>query len=140
MRFLAMLQKSSLALLLAAIFIFTVGCGSGGPPPKKDDSRNPLSHAKYIKNLAIHTLKKVPNLSKDEAVGLLENMRTGLAQYKDVSLGEFEATYKELVQGTDELLDLLRQGADKAQIKARADALTEKANTLPGELEEETTG
>jgi len=67
-------------------------------------------------------------------------MRAGLAQYKDVSLGEFEATYKELVQGTDELLELCRQGIDKPQIKSRADALIEKANSLPGELEEETTG
>jgi len=140
MRVLPIVVKVFLALWLLGSFVLTVGCWSGGPPPKKDDSKNPLSHAKYIKNLAIHTLKKVPNLSKDEAVGLLENMRSGLAQYKDVSLGEFEATYKELVQGTDELLELCRQGTDKPQIKSRADALIEKANSLPGELEEETTG
>lgn len=140
MRFPLTVVKTSLALWLMGVLLLTVGCWSGGPPPKKDDSKNPLSHAKYIKNLAIHTLKKVPNLSKEEAVGLLENMRAGLAQYKDVSLGEFETTYKELVQGTDELLDLCRQGTDKSQIKSRADALIEKANTLPGELEEETTG
>jgi len=131
--------KCLLGLLVIGLLAIN-GCGSGGPPPKKDDSKNPLSHAQSIKNLAIHTLKKVPNLSKDEAVGVLENMRAGLAQYEQVSLGEFEATYKEIVQGTNELLDMCRQGADKAQIKARADALMEKANSLPGELEPETTG
>jgi hypothetical protein len=131
--------KCLLGLLLIGILAMN-GCWGGGPPPKKDDSKNPLSHAQYIKNLAVHTLKKVPNLSKDEAVGVLENMRAGLAQYEQVSLGEFEATYKEIVQGTNELLDMCRQGADKAQIKARADALMEKANSLPGELEPETTG
>lgn len=131
------------ACLLGFLIIGTMainGCWSSGPPPKKDDSKNPLSHAQYIKNLAIHTLKKVPNLGKDEAVGILENMRAGLAQYEQVSLGEFEATFKEIVQGTNELLEMCRQGADKAQIKARADALMEKANSLPGEIEPETTG
>lgn len=128
-----------LGLLMIGLLAMN-GCWGGGPPPKKDDSKNPLSHAQYIKNLAIHTLTKVPNLSKEEAVGILENMRAGLAQYEQVSLGEFEATYKEIVQGTNELLDMCRQGADKAQIKARADALLEKANSLPGEIEPETTG
>ncbi|HOP78168.1 MAG: hypothetical protein WBH86_15855 [Thermogutta sp.] len=129
-----------ISFLLAGAIFWATGCGSGGPPPKKDDSRNPASHAQYIKNLTIRTLKKVPNLTKDEAVGLLQNMRAGLAQYEDVPMGEFEATYKEIVAGTEELLELCRQGGDKAQIKSRADALIEKANTLPGELEEETTG
>lgn len=132
--------KGSLMRWLMVVLLLTVSCWSGGPPPKKDHSKNPLSHAKYIKILAIHTPKKVPNLSKGEAVRLLENMRAGLAQYRDVSLGESDATYKELVQGADKLLDLCRQGADKSKIKPRADALVEKANTLPGELEEETTG
>lgn len=132
--------KIMIGLLMASAIIWATGCGRGGPPPKKDDSKNPLSHAQYIKNLTIHTLRKVPNLTKDEAVGLLENMRAGLAQYENVALGEFEATYKEIVEGTKELLELCRQGGDKAQIKSRADALIEKANTLPGELEEETTG
>lgn len=133
-----MLQRVMLVLLIGVVLV--TGCWSSGPPPKKDDSRNPLSHAKYIKNLAVHTLRKVPNLSKDEAVGILQNMRAGLAQYENVALGEFQATYKELVQGTNELIDMCQKGVDKAQIKARADALMEKANSLPGELEEETPG
>lgn len=140
MSFLNRFVKGCVSLGLVGISLLILGCGSGGPPPKKDDSRNPLSHAKYIKNLAIRTLEKVPNAPKDVAIGLLENMRSGLAQYENVSLGEFEGTYRELVQGTNDLFELCRQGADKAQIKARADALIEKANTLPGELEPEPPG
>ncbi len=126
--------------VLVGTLIVVTGCSSSGPRPVKDDSRDVLAHAKYIKNLTIHTLTRVPQLSKDEALGVLENMRAGLAQYESVPLGEFRETYQQLVEGTDELLELCRQGAERSQIKSRADALIEKAKTLPGDLEQEAPG